>query len=207
MLFILVPPLLTIIEDSIPSPFDFVLSFFNYIIKFLIFLYMYWYLAECVRESAGGWVRAPYGFGGLPMIKDMFWQAINIIGCLAVFLGLFAIHTITVGEMDMISWFLLGLAVFFYPIGLLSVLMHDSTDFLRLRTFTKSIPKIFFPYIGLVMLLLIQVMLIRLIPEQDQESILLNILFRFIIIYIALIDAHLLGRLYWKYQHKFNWDM
>ena len=167
---------------------------------------MYWYLAECVRESAAGWVRAPYGFGGLPTTKDMFSQVISIIGCLAVFLGPFAIHTISAGQMDMISWFLLGLAVFLYPMGLLSVLMHDSTDFLKLRTFTKSIPKIFLPYLGLIILLLIQVMLIRMLPEQDQESILSKILFRFIIIYIAIIDAHLLGRLYWKYQHKFNWD-
>ncbi|MBN1806446.1 MAG: hypothetical protein JW837_14450 [Sedimentisphaerales bacterium] len=206
-LFIVIPPLITIIEDSLPSPLNFMLSFFNYIIKFFIFLYIYWYLAECVRESAAGWVRAPYGFGGLPIIKDMFNQVISIIGCLAVFLGPFAIYTISVGQMNMKSWFLLGLAVFLYPMGLLSVLMHDSSEFLRIRTFTKSIPKAFFPYLGFIILLLIQVMLIRMIPEQKKDSIILNILFRFIIIYTALIDAHLLGRLYWRYQDRFNWDV
>lgn len=205
-IFILVPFLFDIIEDSLPSPLDFVFSVANFIVKILIFLYLYWYLAESVRESAYGWVRAPQGFGGLPTIRDMLKQVINIIGCLAFFLGPFALYAMSAG-MNITSWILLGLAVFLYPMGLLSVLMQQSVDFLKLRRFTKSISNTFYPYLGLVIFFVIQILLIRMIPAQERESILYNTIFSFVIIYIALIDAHLLGWFYWKYQHKLNWDV
>lgn len=206
-LFILVPQLINSLENILPFLVGFVFNIFGSILKFLIFLYIYWYLAECVRESAGGWVRAPQGFGGLPTLKDMFGQVVNIIGCLAFFLGPFAIYTISVGGMNIISWVLLILAVFLYPMGLLSVLMHDSVNCLRPRRFTRSISNAFYPYLGLIILLVIQILLIRMIPEQEQKSIFSNIIIRFVIIYTALIDSHLLGRFYWRYQDKLNWDL
>jgi ribosomal protein S27E len=83
-IFILVPSLFDILMRILPSLFYFLLLFASIIVEVLIFLYMYWYLAECVRESADGWVRAPQGFGGLPAFRDMFGQVVNIIGCLAV---------------------------------------------------------------------------------------------------------------------------
>ena len=206
-IFILVPQLLNIIEGILPILFAFLFSIAAFIVKILIFLYIYWYLAECVRESGGGWVRAPQGFGGLPTLKDMFGQVVNIIGCLAFFLGLFAFYTISVGRMNIISWFLLGFAVFLYPMGLLSVLMHDSVHGLNIRTFTKSISNTFYPYLALIILFAIQILLIRRIPAQEQESLFSNIIFRSVIIYTALIDAHLLGRFYWRYQNKLKWDL
>jgi ribosomal protein S27E len=206
-IFMLVPPLFDILTRILPIIFVILVMVAGFIVKALIFLYLYWYLAECVRESAGGWVRAPQGFGGLPTLKDMFGQAINIIGCLAVFLGPFALYRLSVGEMNIIAWILLGFAVFLYPMGLLSVLMHDSVRGLNLRTFTKSISNTFYPYLGLVILFVIQILLIRMIPAQEQESLFSNIIFRSVIIYTALIDAHLLGRYYWRYQDKLNWDL
>jgi hypothetical protein len=206
-IFILVPPILDTIEGILPYLLAFMFCIASFFVKILIFLYIYWYLAECVRESAGGWVRAPQGFGGLPTLRDMFGQAINIIGCFAVFLGPFALYTISVGRMNIISWFLLGFAVFLYPMGLLSVLIHDSVRGLNFRMFTKSISNTFFPYLGLIILFVVPILLIRTLPAQEQESILSNIIFRSVIIYTALIDAHLLGRFYWRYQDKLNWDL
>ncbi|MBW7988624.1 MAG: hypothetical protein FVQ84_01180 [Planctomycetes bacterium] len=206
-IFILVPQLIDSLESILPYLLAFLFSIAGFFVKILIFLYIYWYLAECVRESAGGWVRAPQGLGGIPTLGDMFGQVVNIIGCFAVFLGPFVLYRITVGKMNIISWFLLGFAVFFYPMALLSVLMHDSGRGLNFRTFTKSISNTFYPYLGLTILLVLQVLLIRMIPAQAQESLFSNIIFRFVIIYTALIDGHLLGRFYWRYQDKLNWDL
>ncbi len=206
-IFILVPYLLDSIESILPMLFAFLFCIASFMLKILIFLYIYWYLVECVRESAGGWVRAPLGFGGFPALSDMFGQVVNIIGCLAVFLGPFALYTISVGRMNIISWLLLGFAVFLYPMGLLSILMHDSVRSLNFRTLTKSISNTLYSYLGLIMLFVLQVILIRKIPAKEQESILSNIIFRSVIIYTALIDAHLLGRFYWRYQDKLNWDL
>ncbi len=206
-IFILVPQLLNIIEGMLPSLLAFVFSVAGFFVQIIIFLYIYWYLVECVRESADGWVRAPLGFGGLPTLRDMFGQVVNIIGCFAVFLGPFVLYRITAGKMNIISWFLLGFAVFLYPMALLSVLMHDSGHGLNFRTFTKSISKTFYPYLGLIILFLVPILLIRKIPAQEQESPFSNIIFRSVIIYAAFIGAHLLGRFYWRYQEKLNWDL
>ena len=206
-LFILVPQLLNIIEDMLPFLPAFMFSIAAYIAKIFIFLYIYWYLAECVRESAGGWIRAPQGYGGLPTLKDMLGQVVNIIGCLAVFLGPFAIYAISVRGMNIISWILLGFAVFLYPMGLLFILMHDSAHGLKFRTFTKSISKTFYSYLGLIIAFVIQIFLIRMIPAQEQGTLFSRILIRFIIIYTVIIDAHLLGRFYWQYQDKLKWDL
>jgi hypothetical protein len=206
-LFILVPPLLTIIEDSLPDPFNFMLSILNYIIKFLIFLYMYWYLAECVRESASGWTRAPQGFGGLPTLRDMFGQVINIIGCLAVFFAPFVLYMLFAQKAGIIFWLLLIYAVSLYPMTLLAVTLFDSGRGFNFHLIFKSISKTFLPYIGLVLFLVLIVILISLIPSEAIDSSFWNYILRMIVIYAAFIGAHLLGRFYWKYQDKLNWDV
>jgi len=206
-IFILVPQLLNTIESILPYLLAFLFSIAGFFVKILLFLYIYWYLAECVRESAYGWIRAPHGFGGIPTLRDMFGQVVNIIGCFAVFLGPFVIYTISAGGMNLISWFLLVIAVFLYPMGLLSVLMHDIVRGLNFRTFIKSISNTFCPYLGLIILFVGPILLIRMIPAQEQESLFSNVIFRSIIIYTALIDAHLLGRFYWRYQDRLNWDL
>ena len=53
-LFILVPPLFDILAIYLPSIFVYLVIIAGFFVHGLIFLYLYWYLAECVRESAGG---------------------------------------------------------------------------------------------------------------------------------------------------------
>ncbi len=206
-IFTLVPPVFGIVESMLPNPLAFIFSVAGYIVQFLIFLYIYWYLVECVRESAYGWVRAPLGYGGLPTLRDMFEQVVNIIGCLAVFFVPFVLYMLIAQKAGVIFWLLLIWAVSLYPMTLLSVLMHDSERGLNFRKFTKSISNTFFPYCGLVLFFVLTVVLISRIPLEITESQLGNCIFRFVIIYAAFIGAHLLGRFYWRYQDKLNWDL
>jgi hypothetical protein len=206
-IFILVPQLLNIIEGMLPSLLAFVFSVAGFFVQIIIFLYIYWYLVECVRESADGWVRTPLGFGGLPTLRDMFGQVVNIIGCLAVFFAPFVLYMLIAQKAGIIFWLLLIYAVFLYPMALLSVLMHDSGHGLNFRKFTKSISNTFFPYCGLVLFFILTVVLISLIPSETIESPLGNCIFRSVIIYAAFIGAHLLGRFYWRYQDRLNWDL
>jgi hypothetical protein len=206
-IFTLVPPVFGIVEGMLPNPLAFIFSVAGYIVQFLIFLYIYWYLVECVRESAYGWVRAPLGHGGLPTLRDMFEQVVNIIGCLAVFFVPFVLYMLIAQKAGIIFWLLLIWAVSLYPMTLLSVLMHDSERGLNFRKFTKSISNTFFPYCGLVLFFVLTVVLISRIPLEITESQLGNCIFRFVIIYAAFIGAHLLGRFYWRYQDKLNWDL
>ena len=205
--FILVPQLINSLESILPYLVGFVFSVFGFIIKIIIFLYLYWYLAECVRESAGGWVRAPQGFGGLPTLRDMFGQVVNIIGCLAVFFAPFVLYVWITGKTDIIFWLLLIYAVSLYPMALLFVLMHESGRDLNLHKFTKSISNTLFPYCCLVLFFVLTALLISLIPLEMTRSLSWNCIFRAVIIYTALIGAHLLGRFYWRYQNKLGWDL
>ena len=206
-IFIAVPPLIDFMESVVPGVLSILFYIISAIVKILIFLYIYWYLAECVRDSAAGWVRAPQGFGGIPTLSDMFGQVVNIIGCLAVFLGPFAIYTIYAGETNIISWLLLSVGVFLYPMALLALLIFDSArDFKPLLLF-NSIYNTFFPYFGLFLLFVITVILIRHIPEQVHTSPFLKLIIRSVIIYIALIGAHILGRFYWRYKEKLKWEV
>lgn len=206
-LFILVPPLFGILARFLPAIFVYLVLIAGFIVNFLVFLYMYWYLVECVRESASGWVRAPLGFGGLPALSDMFEQVVNIIGCLVVFFAPFVLYMLIAQKAGIIFWLLLTSAVSLYPMALLSVLMHDSSHGLNFHKFTRSISNTFFPYCGLVLFFVLTVVLISLIPLETTESPLGNCIFRFVIIYATLIDAHLLGRFYWRYQDRLNWDL
>jgi hypothetical protein len=206
-LFILVPLLFNILARFFPGVFIYIIMIAGFIVNFIIFLYMYWYLAECVRESASGWVRAPMGFGGLPTLRDMFGQVVNIIGCLAVFFAPFVLYVFIAQKTGIIFWLLLVSAVFLYPMALMSILMHESGRGLNFHKFTKSISDTFFPYCGLVLFFILTVVLISLIPLETMESPLWSFILRFVIIYTAFIGAHLLGRFYWKYQDRLNWDL
>ncbi len=206
-IFILVPLVFDILMRILPIIFVYLVMIAGFIVQALIFLYIYWYLAECVRDSAGGWVRAPQGFGGIPTLSDMFGQVINIIGCLAVFFAPFVLYMLFAQKADIIFWLLLISAVSLYPMALLSVLMHDSGRGLNFHKFTKSISNTFLPNCGLVLFYILTVVIISIIPTETIQSPLWNCIFRSVIIYAAFIGAHLLGRFYWRYQDKLNWDL
>jgi hypothetical protein len=42
---------------------------------------------------------------------------------------------------------------------------------------------------------------------EVQESQLWISIIRSVVTYLVLVGAHLLGRFYWRYQDKFNWDL
>ncbi|MGD8787719.1 MAG: hypothetical protein PVJ60_09870, partial [Phycisphaerales bacterium] len=167
----------------------------------------YWYIAECVRDSAGGWVRAPQGFGGLPAMSDMFEQTMNTMGCLLAFFGPFVFYMLTARQANVIFWLLLIFAVLFFPMGLLSVVMHDSARGLSPGLLINSIRKTFWPYLGLILILVIPLILIGLIAIEVSDSLIAGFIFSAVIIYMALIGAHLLGRFYWRYQDKLDWEV
>jgi hypothetical protein len=206
-LFILVPPLFDAIMEALPAVFIYLVLIARLIVHVLIILYTYWYLAECIRESAGGWVRAPLGFGGLPAFRDMFGQLVNIIGCLVVCFAPFVLYMLSAQKADIIFWLLLIFAVSLFPMALLAVTMFDSGRGFNFRLIFKSISNTFYPYCGLVLFIVLTVVLISLIPLEGLESPLWNCIVRAVVIYAVLIGAHLLGRFYWRYQDKLNWDI
>jgi DNA-directed RNA polymerase subunit RPC12/RpoP len=206
-IFIGVPLLIDILWTILPIQLSCLFYLVTIVIHIVIFFYIYWYFTECVRDSADGGVRAPEGLGSTPGFMGMFWQAVNVIGCLAIFFAPFGLYMLYAGRADIIFWLLLIFAVFFFPMGLLAVIMFDSAIGLNPRLLVRSISSAFYPYCGLVLLFVTPVVLLGMLYTEVQESRLWIFIIRSVVTYLALVGAHILGRFYWRYQDKFNWDL
>ena len=206
-IFIGVPLLINILGTILPIQLSCLFFLVTMVINIVIFFYIYWYFTECVRDSADGGVRAPEGLGATPGFIGMFWQAVNVIGCLVVFFVPFVFYMLFTKKPDIIFWLLLIYAVFLFPMGLLAVVMFDSAIGLNPRLLIRSISSTFFPYCGLVLLFVTPVVLIGMLHAELQESQLWSSILRSVATYLVLVGAHLLGRFYWRYQNKFNWKV
>lgn len=206
VLFIGLPLLVFLFGMITPIQFSHLFNFVAFIVSITIFLYMYWYLAECIRDSADGWVRAPEGLGSLPDFADLIMQAVNIIGCLLFFLLPAGIYIIFVREVNLVAWLLIIPALFFYPIGLLSVVLYDSVSGIRPGILIRSVYSTFCSYVGLV-LLFVMMFYFVLVYIETRVGLLWKIVFRSFIIYFAFILAHLTGRYYLKNKDKLKWDL
>jgi ribosomal protein S27E len=207
VVFIGVKPFFALLVRILPEMLYYLVGVAGLITYVLVLLYLYWYIAECVRDSAGGWVRAPQGFGGLPAMSDMFGQMANIIGCLLVFFGPFIFYMFAARKADVIFWLLLIYAVLFFPMGLLSVVMHDSARGLNPHLLISSIRRTLSPYLRLILIFVIPLISISLIPIEVSDSPIAGLIFSSVVIYLVLIGAHLLGRFYWLHQDKLDWEV
>ncbi|OHB60272.1 MAG: hypothetical protein A2167_02255 [Planctomycetes bacterium RBG_13_46_10] len=179
-------------------------------LNILIGLYAGWYLAECVQDSAKGGTRAPEVLAvetGLAEMKSrvLYLVAVYILFVLPSFL--YRLYTV---RMDIIFWVLVSWAVIFFPMGLLAMVMFDSTDALNPIFLLGSIFRVFFQYIGLSILFGTLVGLIWFIPigsEYQTAPILLEIIKTIISGYGVFIMAHVLGRFYWRYKDKLDWGI
>ena len=177
------------------------------IINILLGLYMCWYFAECVRDSAIGETRAPEAFATADL-DVMFSQSLNLLGCYLFFwgpAGFYRFYLLFIGETtDKIFRILLGYGIFFFPMGLLAVVIFDSSSGLNPILLIRSIFRTFFPYCGLVLILGVVVLIAKGLP--DTSPIFAAVL-HCINVYLVLVAAHLLGRFYWRYEEKLNWEI
>ena len=99
--------------------------------------------------------------------------------------------------------------------GLLACVMFDSIYGLNPLLLIASIFSTFFQYCGLVLLITGIVLGFRAIStirtdDIQQETltmILLESVLYLILLYITFVVAHLLGRFFWQYQEKLNWEV
>jgi len=169
-------------------------------------LYLYWYVTECVRDSAAGGLRAPETLGSAPGLGDMSLRALDIVGCLIVFWGPAGFYFFYTHKIDAIFWSLFAYAVFFFPMGLLSVIVFDSFSGLNPIVLIGSIFSTFLPYCAMVIVFVSAGFLIGKIESAAPQSQVLSFIISCINLYLALVEAHLLGRFYWRYQDKLRWE-
>jgi len=230
---------LNLVASQFP-PFYVVAVFFlivNLIINIVILFYKYWYLSECVRDSADGQIRAPETIAATPS-GEMLSSFLKIFVCIIIFSApiyyylskskgidrdfwslfnfmlLFSLVVVSeVGKSGITFHLLLFFAVFFFPITVLSVIMFDSFRGLNPLLIVRSIFSTFVPYCVLVLLLCVlwtpMILMRRFIVTEviSGRPGLFLYLPGAVKIYLMLVAAHLLGRFYWRYQDKLRWDV
>jgi hypothetical protein len=91
--------------------------------------------------------------------------------------------------------------------GLLAVVMFDSFSALNPILLIGSICSTFFQYCGLVLLFYGLVVLSVKIASFLRQSWVLAYISSILFIYLLMVTAHLLGRFYWKYEERLNWEV
>ncbi len=207
-------PLLIAIVRILLGPFGMAVAFPGFLINMAVVLYLYWYVSECIRDSAKGGLRAPEAFATLGL-SDMWSQALHIIGCYLIFLGPVFFYSYFIQKTDAVFWLLLGCGVFFFPMGLLACVMFDSIRGLNPILLIPSIFSTFFQYCGLVLLITGIVLGFKAVQTKQTDNvqtetitmIFLGSVFYLILLYITFVVAHLLGRFYWRYEKKLKWEV
>jgi len=200
-------PLLINIVVKLLGPFASAIFIPSLIVNIVIGLYLYWYITECIRDSAAGGLRAPETLGSAPGFGDMLLRSLNIAGCLLVFGGPAGFYFFYTHKTDIVFWLLLAYAIFFFPMGLLAVIMFDSFSGLNPLLLIGSIFRTFLPYCAMVVAFVSIGFLTTIIESAAPQSQVLAFIIQCIHLYLALIAAHLLGRFYWRYQDKLRWDV
>ncbi|UCE99480.1 MAG: hypothetical protein JSV82_10050 [Planctomycetota bacterium] len=145
------------------------------IVNVTVALYLYWYLALCVRDSAEGNVRAPDVLVNTPGPGEMLGQVIKLVGCYTFFCLLiyfyisrargvdigfwrFMYHMVFFISLDLLGpvlndrvfWLLMFFVVFLFPMTLLAVVMFDSIRAFNPFLIISSIFSSFLPYCALL---------------------------------------------------------
>jgi DNA-directed RNA polymerase subunit RPC12/RpoP len=191
---------------------------FRFIAGCIITAYLYSYITECIRDSAVGGTTAPDNLQSMPdSISDAVSQLMDIIASVVIFFGPvigYIIYQFLVStthfslRTDFIFCLLLGFGIFFYPMGLLAIVMFNSSSAYNPFLWIVSIFSTFFQYCGLLLSFCVfGFLVVTVFSLLPQARLFLFLFGRAVFIYLAMIAAHLLGRFYYKNSKNLNWDV
>jgi len=177
------------------------------LLSMVFYLYLAWYICECIRESALGGIRAPETASVTPGVGELVWQMLRVLIFAAFFVMPAVLYLGNVRQVDVIFWVLCGYAILFLPMSILALVMFDSFCALNPILLLGSIFSSLFSYIGLY----IGFILVSIPAAMAVVFIPFNWFTFFIseafIFYALLISAHLLGRFFWRCKENLNWEV
>ncbi|OHB78988.1 MAG: hypothetical protein A2Z25_19635 [Planctomycetes bacterium RBG_16_55_9] len=177
------------------------------VVRIILYMYLCWYLCECVRGSAAGGVRAPETKGFTPGLGEMLGQTIKAGGCLLLYAGPAIFYFVETRQTDAIFWGLSIFAFFFLPMSFLATVMFESWRGLNPILLIGSIFNTLLPYAAMILTLLAAGVVIIEKAPNPRASHLTFFITWLVGVFLAMIAAHLLGRFYYRYEEKLNWDV
>jgi hypothetical protein len=174
----------------------------------ILTLYFVHYAAMCLSHSAGGGTRAPDINGdSSPLSTDaLLSTGKTVLPIVALIWGPPLAYHIVRERVDWILPAWVALAGFAFPMVLLAVNDFDSARAANPLLVVPSIASVFCPYC---------VLLLCLLPLLGLAGLLMYAavgpwkiwLARPLMIYILLVEIHLLGRFYKQYEERLNWGI
>ncbi len=207
-IFLLVPLLIGLLDRFILSYAGSYGGIVALILYILLIGYMFYYLSECIRDSAKGNWRAPdISLQPIPDKGELISQLLYLLGSAAICFWPTAVYYILTEQTDLIFWLLLICGCFFFPMGVLVVFMFGSISALNPLLIIGSIVDTFLHYSGMILFFYALGGLVALIVSIVPKFGILSYIPKFLSIYLLMVAAHLLGRFYWRYQEKLNWEV
>lgn len=165
-------------------------------------MYFFYYLAVCICDSAKGGLRAPdintqwaqFDAG------DLFAQLLYTFFCCAICFGPPAIYFILTKGTSALFWILSAMGIFVFPMLFLAIALFSSVQALNPILVFGSIFNILLPYCGLIIFLCLIALLVAKVAFLASFAGVIQI-------YLLLVMAHLIGRFYWRYKEKLNWEV
>ena len=175
----------------------------------MFLLYINWYVAECIRDSAAGGIRAVDTTGSTPGFAELLGQSVTVLACGAVCMAPAIFYAVRGGSDGPLFWVLCGVGGFLFPMALLAVTMFESLRALNPILVLGSILGAFLPYC--VLAAFCCVLCVPLLSASIRYLIggqwVVGFPLLFASFYLLLVLAHLVGRFCWKYEEKLNWDV
>jgi hypothetical protein len=177
------------------------------VVRIVLYMYLCWYLCECVRSSAAGGVRAVETKGYTPGLGETLGQTIKAGGCLLFYLGPAIFYFMETKETNWIFWCLAVYGIFFCPMSFLAVVMFDSWRGLNPILLIGSVFSTFLPYFAMILTFIAASVVIMEKAPNPLVSPLTFFITWLVGVYLAMIVAHVLGWFYHRYKEKLNWDV
>ena len=126
----------------------------SYFALFVLMAYIFWYVGECIHESAIGHIRAPMPFGRSELVGvfDMIRRMVYIVICGAVYLGPGLAYYWYYRKTDSVFLALIGAGSFLFPMSLINVIMSYSLTPLNPLMVIKYVLKTLHWYVPTVFL-------------------------------------------------------
>ena len=179
----------------------------NLLVDIVLLMFVFWFLDECVCDSASGNLRVPNTAGETPGLAEMGLRLIRMVMCTLVYLIPAFLYYRYTHRFDSVFKIIAGCGIFLFPMAFLGVLMFDSIRGLSPHIIIPSLFNAFIQYCSLIIIICAIIFLFLKARGFRGSNPLLWLSIRAIEIYMLMVVAHLLGRFYFKYQEKLNWDV
>jgi len=204
-IIVAIPVFLTVLQRVVFLPF---LRLMFFLAELAIGLYAAWYWAECTDDSAKGGTRAPQLLDAASY-GDKWSRVWHLLAVYAVFVLPLVLYAWRDDRNAIILGVLLAWAILFFPMGLLAMIINDGMYVLHPLFLLGSICHTWLPYGGLLLLMAALGVLLWLVLRlltQGGNAILLAGPVLLAGGYLSLVVAHILGRFYWHYHERLNWE-